>query len=173
MWAAITLVLTVQYCGASEFDTQRAFEKVVCEFQERFWDAPNDAAQGLLKFKRDQEFQTLLNNRTRFEQWDGIVVETDSTSSGKVYFAVQIGCRSRLQTWNNEFSDILDSTLINRSDPNFEKVLNLGVGDKVSVSGRFIPTGDIKIGETSLTSQGSIMNPEFLVVFKTINKTAR
>ena len=173
LWLTPLIGLTFNQSIAAELDTQSEFEKIVCEFQQKFWDAPNDAAQGLLKLKRDQKFHTLFNNRNRFNQWNAIVVDMDSTSSGKLYLSVQIGCRSKLQTWNNEFSDMLDSTLINSSDANFEKVLTLGVGDKVSVSGQFIPTANLKIGETSLTSKGSMMNPEFLVVFKTINKTKR
>jgi hypothetical protein len=70
---------------------------------------------------------------------------------------------------NNGFSDALMSqpTLIPVGSPVWSSAVHLKEGDRVRFSGRFLPGSDY-INEVSLTTSGSMADPEFLMHFISI-----
>ena len=81
---------------------------------------------------------------------------------------IEIAPDVAVKTWNNSFSDISDDTLIEPSDPLFDRVLKLKDGQVVTFSGRF-PADDANcIRESSLTLKGNLETPGFIMKFSSV-----
>ena len=49
-----------------------------------------------------------------FQDWSGVVDDIGATSEGFAYLKIAFGKNITLETWNNEFSDTFDDTLVER-----------------------------------------------------------
>ncbi len=66
---------------------------------------------------------------------------------------------------------LFDNTLIEQSNPLYDIISELKKGDKVKVSGSFLKSIDNDyIYEISLTENGSMQKPDFVVKFESIEK---
>jgi hypothetical protein len=94
-----------------------------------------------------------------------------TTSQRNAHVSIQPdGCSFRVQTWNNELSDISGNTLIAQDTELYQEVAELNRGTKVLFSGHFLAGDDDFVQEQSLTEEGSLTDPEFTVVFTSIKK---
>jgi hypothetical protein len=92
-----------------------------------------------------------------------------SNGDGKGVFSVIIAPGVLVQTFNNDFSDMSDHTLIEPSSSLFQRASSLKVGQAVRFSGNFFQSPNDCIEETSLTLEGSVTEPTFIVRFSEVS----
>ena len=153
--------------AADKPDAQIQFERVLCEFRDKFYGAANEASKRILVMQRDQALAKVLTDN-KAENWVGFLNALDASSSLKLYVSVQIGCRGLLKTWNNEFSDSLSGTMLVKTDPGYDEVLASQINDELVFSGMFLSADGKKIAEQSITIDGSLSAPEFTFRFSDI-----
>ena len=103
--------------------------------------------------------------------WTGRLEEMTTTSKGNACLKISFeGGPVTIATYNNELSDIGDNTLIPLNCDLFNKVTDLKTGMVVKISGHFLADEQDFIKESSLTENGSMTEPEFIVKFTQIEK---
>jgi hypothetical protein len=114
---------------------------------------------------RDQRKISLsaLLNKYSVKSWVGTINRLETNNEGKGILSVRISPNIEIKTWNNALSDMGSNTLIEKESPVFMNLFDLSNGQKVKFSGNFIPSETDFIEETSITIDGSMMNPEFFV----------
>ncbi len=153
-------------------ETQKAFIQAVTSLISEYNAAPNELKKSAVRQKRKKAIKQALNSNYKIVNWVGTLKDMATTSERNAYVSIQpVGCNFRVQTWNNEISDVLSTkTLIPESSPLYKKVAELSEGDKVTFSGSFVSGDDDFVGEQSMTEDGSMTDPEFTVVFNNIEK---
>ncbi|VDH04083.1 hypothetical protein [Bergeyella zoohelcum] len=155
-------------------EIQQKFIKVIEDMEKEYEDAPNELKKSAVRAKRGKFIKEVLGNTRSFNNWIVKVRSLETTSNGKAIFLVKIdGTSIDMGTTNNEFSDIFENTLIDQSSPLYNIIAELNKGDKVLVSGTFLPSDRNEldyIEEYSITEKGSMTAPHFAVRFKTITK---
>lgn len=94
----------------------------------------------------------------------------ETNSEGKAAITVRLEQDVDLQTWNNELSDAVHTTMIDKGTPLYAILMHMSVGEKVKVSGNFIRDEADGIFENSITIRGAMTAPEFLFRFTEISK---
>lgn len=145
------------------------FVNVVATAQRGSPQAENDMQRGGIKATRDEGIcRVLASVDFRAQDWIGTVTKVDSNSDGKGVLAISISKNVRLQTWNNDLSDIDDNTLIQPRTELFQRASLLKEGQLVSFSGSFIPEREDCIKESSMTLRGKLDDPEFVFRFSSV-----
>ncbi len=107
------------------------------------------------------------------QEWVGTVVTVDANGEGKAVVVVSIEDDIEIGTWNNAFSDISDSTLIEQGDALYDAALELAPGDTVRFSGT-LKTGsegnDACYYTSNLTEVMSIDSPDYIISFSDLQK---
>jgi Domain of unknown function (DUF4431) len=100
--------------------------------------------------------------------WVGIVskMETTHSRNGVLVLTVPGNKSIQIETLNNDFLGV--GTLIPFGSELFNRVSSLSVGDRVVFDGIFGASSDDHIEELSLREEGSMLNPEFLMKFTSI-----
>lgn len=146
---------------------QTAFAGIIDRSRSEFTAAQNDLAKGAFRQSRADELCQLLKNRS-VSNWVGFLSELSSNSDGLGVITIDIGGGTEVKTWNNDFSDIGDKTMLRSSDPVFKAVINMKIGQPVVFSGKFMKGDADCIAEGSLTQSGSMENPEFIMRFTSL-----
>jgi len=161
---AITPVLPV---------AETEFINVVSTAQHGSPQAENDMQRGGIKATRDEGIcRVVASIRFGAEDWVGTVTKIDSNSDGKGVMAISLSRDLTLMTWNNDLSDISDSTLIQPRTELFQTASMLKKGQQVTFSGTFIPDRENCIKEASLTLRGKLDDPEFIFRFSSVARYA-
>ena len=121
----------------------------------------------LYKRKRKKELSSFSFD---FSNWNGTIQEIDSVGDEYAYVSISVCNNVTIKTWNNEFSDMFDKTLIHIDSEIYEMILELEKGIPVITSGKFSASDSDHFQETSMTDSGSLTEPEYLVHFITIQK---
>lgn len=150
--------------------TEKAFISAVTSFVPTYNEAANELKKSALRTQRGFELRRALNDKRKFAGWVGRLTDMETTGDGKAGVRIQVARKLHLKTWNNELSDVGDRTLIEQSDPLYAAIADLKEGDVVQISGEFLPSRQDFIKETSLTEEGAMTDPEFLVRFSAIQK---
>ena len=116
----------------------------------------------LYKRKRKKE---LTNFNYDFSNWNGKIEAIESVGDEYAYVSISVCKNVTIKTWNNEFSDMMDKTLIHIDSEIYEILLDLEKGNSVITSGSFIQSDSDYFQETSVTNNGSLSEPEYLVHF--------
>lgn len=147
---------------------EQAFISVVSNGQAAFRAAPNEMAQG---GTRSQRRLAICRNlpQVSVSNWVGRIEKLSSNSDGKGVLEISVAHDIRVETWNNDVSDLSDKTLIDPSSPLFAVVSQMKQGDQVLFSGSFIPSDIDCVKEASMSLEGSMTDPEFLFRFTTVS----
>ena len=121
----------------------------------------------LYKRKRKKE---LSNFDYEFLNWEGKIEEIDSVGDEYAYVSISVCKNVTIKTWNNEFSDMFDKSLIHIDSELYERIIDLEKGNSVITSGSFTKSDTDYFQETSITDSGSLTEPEYLVKFSEIGK---
>jgi len=124
----------------------------------------NDMAKGAARPGRAKDLCRTMNGRS-VESWTGTVETLSSNSDGLGILTVRIADHVVLTTWNNAVSDAIYHTLIDPGSAVFRKASSLSVGQKVTISGTFVPSDVDCVRESSLTMGGSLQSPDFIFKF--------
>ena len=151
---------------------QQRFLKVIDDYRAKYDDAPNELKKSSVRTERGNKIKEALGNTHDFSNWVGVIEQMQTTGKGKAIFTIEIeGTRIKMGTVNSEFSDLLDNTLIEQSNPLFDVISELHKGDKVIVNGSFLSSsGNDYVKEYSITEKGSMKSPNFLVRFINIQQ---
>jgi hypothetical protein len=143
--------------------------QIVESFATRYRDRPNDMAGGALRPARAREIcEAMKATRGAARGWTGTVERLDSTSAGNGILIVRVSALVTLKTWNVEFVDTQDRTLIPHGSPLFPVAAGLRRGQTISFDGEFRPHRDDCIREVSMTFAGAMEEPDFLFRFTAI-----
>lgn len=150
-------------------DNQSQFVSKIVTHREDYRSAQNDLAKGATRISRKQEICRIVNDTTNGE-WAGVVDTLSSNGDGYGVLAVKIAPDILLKTWNNSLSDLGSGTLIEPGSDIHTTAAQLAVGDHVKFTGTFLSDDIDCITESSLTLDGSMTAPEFIVRFRSIRK---
>ena len=149
---------------------EAAFVRAVQKAQADDKTAANDMQKGGVRASRENELCKMLG-ALNAANWVGDVYSISSNSDGKGVLAITVAPGVYIQTWNNAFSDIADSTLIEPNSPTFTKASQLKEGQQVKFSGTFFRDAEDTVGclkEGSLTLDGKLSEPEFIFRFSDV-----
>jgi hypothetical protein len=169
--ASFTIILVSGTSGVSAQSVpngQSAFLRAVSTAQDAFANAPNDMAAGAVRAQRKVAICNSLSSLS-FSGWVGKITKMSANSEGKGVLEIEIAPNVSLKTWNNSFSDRNDITLIDPNSTLFQKVVRLSVGAKVRIDGNFIRDSIDCVHEASMSTSGSMRDPEFIVRFNDLN----
>lgn len=144
-----------------------AFIEVVERYMTVFESSKNELQQSLAREQRRQALARLLSDRA-IQSWRGTIRQLETNSAGKAILSVAVSESIQIRTWNNAFSDIMSSTLIDMDTPLYAALLDVSLGQEVEVSGSFLPSGSDHLQESSMTIRGSMTKPEFIFKFATV-----
>jgi hypothetical protein len=150
---------------------QAAFVNLINDYAVRYRGAPNEIQKTELRFARaadlkKADYKTATN-------WVGTlkVLRTDQDGTTTAVFTVAGSKVLSVRTWNNAFSDLVDGTRIARGSPLYAALSELSVGQAVVFSGEFFPGYHRDfLHEISVTEEGSMTEPEFLMRFTAIRR---
>lgn len=148
---------------------QKKFIDTVSNFALKHREAPNELHYPLLKNQRKIELEKILGGYT-VESWVGTVIKIESNIGDKASLSIRISPEIELKTWNNSFSDLAYGTLIPQESQVYKEIFNLKSGQRVIFSGEFYPSENNYIREASLSTSGSMLNPEFIFKFTSVKK---
>ena len=143
---------------------QQRFVTAVARARDAYKAAPNEMAQGATRVLRAREICGLLASRDIID-WEGTVDTLSSNNDGRGILGITIGPRIWVTTWNNAVSDAWDKTLLDPSSAIYAAAVNLRKGQKVRFSGSLIEAEKDCVREESITMDGSMTGPEFIIRF--------
>ena len=146
---------------------QASFNGAVYKYSKSFKGAKNELQQDAVREQRRIEVSKILNGYLA-TSWIGKISSLGTTPNGKAYIDVITQPGFSIKTWNNPFSDAFSNTLIEKDSPAHNSLLNLTEGQFIRFSGTFLPSEKDYIEETSVTIAGSMLDPDFLFVFDSI-----
>jgi len=146
--------------------------RVVNDCMTEYQAQPNELKKSAVRTKRGEMLKKALSNSCQVKDWIGTIKEMKTTGDGNAILVMQIAdSPATIGTTNNEFSDLIDKTLIPQSSELFKTIAELNVDDKVSFSGRFASSDKNDfISESSLTERGSMEEPAFMFHFASVKK---
>jgi uncharacterized protein len=148
---------------------EAALVRVVSDSQQESAAAENDMQRGGIKRKRDTAICSMMSSRS-VNDWIGTIETIDANSDGKGVLALSLAKDITVKTWNNDFSDMRDGTLIEPNTSLFRTVSSMKVGRTVRFSGHFFggSEGDC-LKEGSMTLSGKLRAPEFIFLFSNVS----
>lgn len=167
---ASSATLTGQSETAAMPEKQRAFLAMIKDYKTRFGAAANELQESALELERVDSIAKLLGSGLPVQNWIGKITNLETNTQGKAAITVELSPEVSLLTWNNMLGDMAYPTMINVGTPVYKSLMNMAVGDKVTVSGSFVVTNERKILEGSMTIAGAMKSPEFLFQFNDVSK---
>jgi len=141
--------------------------EVIESYKKIYDEAATDLRKGNARIERDEAICSIIGNG-KVSNWSGVVEGIGSTSEALGYIKVAIGDNITLETWNNEFSDVFDDTLVPRKSPLYNILLDLQKGQIVTFSGSFIDGDGVCLDNKNLTEFYAVNRPEFVFKFTAI-----
>ena len=155
---------------------QKSFTSMIESFIPAYSNADTEIRKTDVRFQRKHAIASYFSGAgsLQFEGWVGKVTHLTTESDGEASVFVQLrGTDIKIETWSNSFSDSEDHTMIRRSDAQYTSLRDIKEGDDVTVAGSFLEADKDYIREASLTEQGSMAGPVFIVRFSQISKGVR
>jgi hypothetical protein len=145
------------------------FIKILALARGNYENAKTDFAKGATRPQRAKAI-CAASKSTQAKSWKGKVVRLTTNGDGKGVFAVEIAPSVTLKTFSVQLADIGSNTLIEPNSKLFGALGELSIGDQVKFSGSFIASATDCFQETSLTMNGSLTSPEFVMRFVDVQK---
>lgn len=149
--------------GISISDFQKTFMAVIDDTRAKYQATDNQLAKSALVTERNARFEKLKGDPRKITDWVGRIEHIGTTGDGKAHISIALADNLTFTTFNLDFADAQDHTLIPQSSPLYKKMMTMKEGDQVKFSGRLKRTIDI-------TEAGRMIDPNFLFVFSDISK---
>jgi hypothetical protein len=149
-------------------DDQRRFVEVVSGFIKEFHKSKNELQESVLREDRKRALIKVMPS-LYVNGWFGRISTLETTGDGSAILSVSISPSISIQTWNNSISDVIDNTLISKNSDLYSKLINCEEGNEILFDGGFFSSEEDYVQETSITIRGSMLSPEFLFRFSSIN----
>ncbi len=142
---------------------------------ESFYKPYRDAGDNQLKKSRERKNRKKKLKETMksmsFKNWIGKIDTLGTTDDGHGYIDLDLYKSDfSIQTHNNAFSDMTSNTLIKDGTKLYDQMIELKEGDRVTVSGSFISADKDHILEISMSEDGAMTDPEFIIKISSISK---
>jgi hypothetical protein len=128
----------------------------------------NDLQRGAARPARAQAICAAMPS-SQLDGWIGAIYKLSTNGDGDGVLTIKLPHEVFLGTWNNSLSDIGSGTLIKSNSSLYRKLLGMKIGDVVRIYGQMFAEGPDCYREMSLTLEGSLREPNFLVRFSEIN----
>ena len=150
-------------------ESQKKFEEIVAAHLQQYKDAQNELQESTARKNRGKSLGSLGMGYS-VKDWVGTISSMVTTTEGDAGIDISVNKSITISTWNNSLSDIADGTLIKSESPLYQKIINLKKGQKVKFSGKLVKSDGMDFyKETSLTIDGSMRSPDFLIIFTDIS----
>jgi hypothetical protein len=143
---------------------QELFENMITKYIEKYKMAKNELQKSALRADRMEDIRKNLSEMS-VDNWVGRINDLSTNSEGKAILSIRITPNIDIKTWNNSLSDFSSNTLIEKDSQLYRQLMDLEKGTYVTFSGSFFSSEYDYIQETSLTEDGSMTSPEFLMKF--------
>jgi hypothetical protein len=148
-------------------DKQKEFVKLIDSMRTLYLKEKNELKLTNIRKQRKSELKKLFKNR-KVSNWKGKITSLTTGSDQKAYVEIKVHTVNlNITVKNSMFGEgILGNT------KTYNNLTELEIGDFVDFSGRFIYDYENKdyLNELSVTEYGSMDEPEFEFVFKSINQ---
>lgn len=151
-------------------EQQTKFHAVITEYAKAYEAAANDMAAGAQRQRRAKAICAILGKKPSVKRWTGFITRLSSNGDGLGVLSIGSSKGITIKTWNNALSDSSDNTLISADSPVMDVAMNLAVGQAVEFSGTFVRDKADCIREGSLTQDGSMREPEFIMKFSSLKQ---
>jgi hypothetical protein len=142
---------------------ETALVEAVYAASQRYRTASSASSRSGVRADRAKALKAVLAGNHSFKGWIGKLADLSTTAEGEAFVRVDMpGTRISVGTWEDPASDKRDHTLIPRHSRLYKRLTDLGIGTLVTVSGRFVPSGDDFIAESSLNEAGTMKTPTFI-----------
>lgn len=149
---------------------QLNFVSTVTESRNRYTQSRgNEMAQGAIRPERAARLCQMGYPRSVYE-WVGTIRQATTNGEGRGVISIEIAPEIYVKTWNNALSDIGDNTLLDPTSPVFQAASGMRVGQRVRFSGAFLRGRTDCVNESSMTMDGSMRKPEFLMRFTSLTR---
>ena len=164
----IFVIALISIATQAENLLQSKFEEIICTNKDKYLNASNDLIANQVDSNIRSQLSNFFSETMYVENWNGKILDISSTMTGW-NLSIGIGCRIKLQTWNNSFSDLYANTLIPEAGEIADNLTKKRLYDSVKFSGYFVRDSLNVIEEQSLTQRGRILRPEFSFIFRVID----
>jgi hypothetical protein len=148
---------------------EAALVRIISDSQRETEASENDMQKGGVKHRRDKDICSLMQDLS-VDNWVGTLKKIDANSDGKGVLEISLAKDVEVTTWNNDFSDRSDHTLIEPGSPLFQTASSMKKGQTVTFAGRFFSGGEGDcLKEGSVTLSGKLSEPEFIFRFSSIS----
>jgi len=161
----------VNFSGSGAPTDEAEFIKVITLARAAYQGANTEFAKGAMRPQRAKAICGLLKP-LRANNWIGKLTRLTTNSDGKGVLAVEIAPDIQIKTFSTELSDIGSHTLIEPDSRLYSDLSVVSEGDQVRFTGAFLPKDADCIQEVSLTMNGAMISPEFIMRFATVQKTS-
>lgn len=141
---------------------QTALIAAVDAARQQYRDGANEMAKGASRPSRAVAICRALRSPS-VQGWLGRIKTLSTNGDGKGVISIEVARDVYLKTWNNSLSDISDRTLIDPASAMFRTASGLSSGQAVRFSATLFPSDADCYREASLTMDGSITSPEFIM----------
>ena len=142
---------------------QQGFMAIVDANRTKYQATDNQLTKSALVTERLAQFEKLKGSPRKISDWVGQLKTIGTTGDGKAFISVALSDKLIFMTFNVEFIDTQERSLIPQSSPLYKKLETLKVGDKVKFSGQLKRP-------INLTEAGKMEEPTFLFIFTDISK---
>lgn len=147
---------------------QLNFVSTVTEVRNRYSQLRgNEMAQGATRPERATRLCQMGYPRAVYD-WVGTIRQATTNGEGRGVISIEVAPEIHVKTWNNALSDIGDNTLLDPSSQVFQAASSMRVGQQVRFSGTFLRGRTDCVNESSMTMDGSMRKPEFLMRFTSL-----
>jgi len=153
-------------------DDEAKFVAAVSAAQSTYDAAPNDMAKGRTRADRRSAICQALQGGLSANGWVGTIKTLSSNTDGKGVLEISLAPSLSVETMNNDLSDIGHNTLLASDSPILSAASAMKEGDAVVFSGTFFPSDVDCVEETSLTLEGSMQEPAFILRFTSVSSPA-
>lgn len=146
----------------SEKDFCIAVETSAKKYKDAKAGGQNELQLSKLRTERKVALQAALEDGV-VTGWTGTLDELRTTGDGKAIVQIKLPCGAQVKTWNNALSDIADRTLVPQGSKLYEALAAMGKGKPIVFNGKLLPDEKNGFRESSLTEEGSMREPEFII----------
>jgi hypothetical protein len=147
------------------------FIKIVTLARGAYDAAKTEFTKGAIRPQRAKAICATLKS-TQTNNWIGKLVRLTTNSDGKGVLAIEIAPSVTIKTFSTQLSDIGSKTLVEPDTKLYSALGELSEGDQVKFSGSFFTKSADCFEEASLTMNGALTSPEFIMRFANVQKTS-
>jgi hypothetical protein len=133
--------------------------------------AKTEFAKGAIRPQRAKAICAMLKS-TQANNWIGKLVRLTTNGDGEGVLAIEIAPSITIKTFSTQLSDIGSKTLIEPDTKLYSALGELSEGEQVKFSGVFFTKSTDCFEEASLTMNGALTSPEFIMRFANVQKAA-